>query len=126
MKLSPRELDKLVLAQTGWLAQKRLARGCKLNLTEATALIASQLQERIRDGNYSVSQLMQLGKEMLGRRHVLPSVPALLHDVQVEGTFVDGLVRTIAIEIPAMTLLVISKGIPGHRPRPYMHGIDEP
>lgn len=90
MKLAPRELDKLVLSQTGFLAQRRLARGCKLNLTEATALIASQLQERIRDGNYSVAQLMQLGKEMLGRRHVLPSVPALLHDVQVEGTFVDG------------------------------------
>lgn len=90
MKLAPREIDKLVLAQTGWLAQKRLARGCKLNITEATALIASQLQERIRDGNHSVSQLMQLGKQMLGRRHVMPSVPALLHDVQVEGTFVDG------------------------------------
>ena len=126
MKLSPRELDKLVLAQTGWLAQKRLARGCKLNLTEATALIASQLQERIRDGNYSVSQLMQLGKEMLGRRHVLPSVPALLHDVQVEGTFVDGLVRAIAIEISAITLLTLFKRILGYRPRSYMQGIDEP
>lgn len=90
MKLAPRELDKLILSQTGALAQRRLARGCKLNITEATALIASQLQERIRDGKHSVSQLMQLGKQMLGRRHVLPSVPALLHDVQVEGTFVDG------------------------------------
>lgn len=90
MKLAPRELDKLILSQVGALAQRRLARGCKLNITEATALIASQLQERIRDGTHSVSQLMQLGKEMLGRRHVLPSVPTLLHDVQVEGTFPDG------------------------------------
>jgi len=92
MKLAPRELDKLILSQTGLLAQRRLARGCQLNITEATALIASQLHERIRDGKHSVSELMQLGKEMLGRRHVLPSVPSLMHDVQVEGSFVDGYV----------------------------------
>jgi urease len=92
MKLAPRELDKLILSQVGQLAQQRLARGLRLNITEATALIAYQLQERIRDGTHSVSRLMQLGKEMLGRRHVLPSVPSLLHDVQVEGTFVDGYV----------------------------------
>ena len=73
-----------------FLAQKRLARGVKLNRTEAIALIASQLQERIRDGNHSVTELMQLGKDMLGRRHVLPSVVPLLHEVQVEGTFPDG------------------------------------
>ncbi|KAG8983532.1 Urease [Tulasnella sp. JGI-2019a] len=102
MKLAPRELDKLVLSQTGLLAQRRLARGCKLNITEATALIASQLQERIRDGNHSVSQLMQLGKQMLGRRHVLPNVPALLHDVQVEGTFVDG-VFLVTVHDPVCT-----------------------
>ena len=64
-----------------------------MNTTEATALIASQLQERIRDGAYSVADLMQLGKNLLGRRHVLPSVPALLHEIQVEGTFDDGYVR---------------------------------
>jgi urease len=64
----------------------------KLNQTEAVALIASQLQERIRDGQHSVAQLMQHGKEMLGRRHVLPSVPGLLHEIQVEGTFLDGCV----------------------------------
>ena len=76
--------------QAGFLAQKRLARGLRLNLTEATALIASQLQERIRDGQHSVADLMQLGKNMLGRRHVLPSVVPLLHEIQVEGTFPDG------------------------------------
>jgi len=92
MRLTPRELDKLVTYQTGSLAQRRLARGLQLNLTEANALIAFQLQELIRDGKHSVSELMQLGKEILSRRHVLPGVSALMHDVQVEGTFPDGYV----------------------------------
>ncbi|KAL5634366.1 hypothetical protein ACGC1H_002432 [Rhizoctonia solani] len=90
MRIPPREHDKLLLHELGSLAQKRLARGLKLNHTEATALIASQLQEFIRDGNHSVADLMELGKKVLGRRHVLPSVPALLHEIQVEGTFPDG------------------------------------
>jgi urease len=54
----------------GWLAQKRLANGIKLNQAEATALLASQLHELVRTGMYSVSQLMSEGKKMLGRRHV--------------------------------------------------------
>jgi len=64
-----------IQTQAGFLAQKRLARGLRLNQTEAIALIASQLQERIRDGHNSVAELMQHGKSLLGRRHVLPSVP---------------------------------------------------
>ena len=83
-----------VCVQAGSLAQKRLARGLQLNQTEAVALIASQLQERIRDGRHSVAELMQHGKTMLGRRHVFPGVPTLLHEIQVEGTFVDGYVRS--------------------------------
>ena len=79
--------------QAGFLAQQRLARGVRLNRTEAVALIASQLQERIRDGQNSVAELMRDGKDMLGRRHVLPDVPSLLHDIQVEGTFPDGWVH---------------------------------
>ncbi|EJD42512.1 urease [Auricularia subglabra TFB-10046 SS5] len=90
MRILPREIDKLLLHQAGSLAQKRLARGLKLNLAEATALIASVLQERIRDGQQSVSDLMAHGKNILGRRHVLAGVPTLLHEIQVEGTFVDG------------------------------------
>jgi len=78
------------LIQVGFIAQKRLARGVKLNQTEAVALIASVLQERIRDGRHSVAELMQHGKKILGRRHVLRDVPSLLHDIQVEGTFLDG------------------------------------
>lgn len=84
-----------VLLQAGSLAQKRLARGLKLNLTEATALIASVLQERIRDGDHTVAELMQHGKQLLGRRHVLPGVMHQLHEIQVEGTFPDGLVGFI-------------------------------
>lgn len=83
-------------AQAGFLAQKRLARGLQLNKTETVALIASQLQERIRDGHHSVAELMQHGKTILGRRHVLPSVPTLLHDIQVEGTFHDGFVLILS------------------------------
>lgn len=80
------------MTKAGFLAQKRLARGLQLNINEATALIASQLQERIRDGKHSVAELMQHGKTLLGRRHVLPSVASRLHEIQVEGTFVDGFV----------------------------------
>jgi urease len=62
----------------------------RLNHSEAVALIASNLQELIRDGNHTVSDLMSLGATMLGRRHVLPSVPSTLHEIQVEGTFPCG------------------------------------
>lgn len=61
-----------------------------MNRTEATALIASQLLELMRDGCYSVAQLMDIGKQMLGRRHVMSDVFQTLHEVQVEGTFPDG------------------------------------
>ncbi|KAA8910770.1 putative urease [Sphaerosporella brunnea] len=90
MHLVPRELDKLVISQVGFLAQRRLARGIKLNQVEATALIANNLQELIRDGTHTVASLQSYGKTMLGRRHVLPSVASLLTEIQVEGTFQDG------------------------------------
>jgi urease subunit gamma/beta len=89
MHLSPRDLDKLMLHQAGFLAQKRLWRGAALNYPEAVALIASQLLEFIRDGR-SVADLMDLGKRLLGRSDVLPGVPEMIADVQVEGTFPDG------------------------------------
>ncbi|RPB25264.1 urease [Terfezia boudieri ATCC MYA-4762] len=90
MHLVPREIDKLLISQVGFLAQRRLARGVRLNQTEATALIASVLQELIRDGTHSVSALMNIGKQLLGRRHVYPSVVSSLQELQVEGTFPDG------------------------------------
>ncbi|RPB04477.1 urease [Choiromyces venosus 120613-1] len=90
MQLIPREFDKLLVSQVGSLAQKRLARGLKLNQAEATALIANNLQELIRDGKHTVAELMEEGKTMLGRRHVLPHVAVALGEIQVEGTFPDG------------------------------------
>ncbi|CZT12086.1 probable urease [Rhynchosporium agropyri] len=90
MHLVPRELDKLVISQVGLLAQRRLARGVKLNHTEACALIANNLQELIRDGNHTVADLMSIGSTMLGRRHVLPSVCSTLTEIMVEGTFPTG------------------------------------
>lgn len=89
MRLSPQELDKLVLHQAGFLAQKRLARGVRLNHPESVALIATVLLELIRDGR-SVAQLMDLGKRLLGRRQVMAGVPEMISEVQVEGTFPDG------------------------------------
>src|ERR1700758_1447333 len=89
MHLSPREIDKLLLHNAGVLAQKRLARGLRLNHPESIALIATQLLEFIRDGR-SVAELMNLGRQFLGRNQVLPGVPEMITEVQVEGTFPDG------------------------------------
>lgn len=89
MHLTPREIDKLMLHQAGVLAQKRLARGVRLNYPEAVALIATQLLEFIRDGR-SVAELMDLGRQLLGREDVAEGVPEMIHEVQVEGTFPDG------------------------------------
>ncbi len=89
MHLTPREIEKLMLHQAGCLAQKRLARGLRLNYPEAAALIATQLLEFIRDGR-TVADLMNTGRKLLGRRQVMPGVPEMLAEVQVEGTFPDG------------------------------------
>jgi urease subunit gamma/beta len=89
MHLTPHELDKLTLHQAGVVAQKRLARGVRLNAPEAVALIATQILEFIRDGR-SVAELMDLGRQLLGRADVMDGVPELVHEVQVEGTFPDG------------------------------------
>ncbi|KAJ9668308.1 Urease [Coniosporium apollinis] len=90
MHLVPREIDKLVISQLGVLAQRRLARGVKLNHAEATALLASVLQELIRDGNHTVADLESIGRTILGRRHVHPSVVSSLTLLQIEGTFPTG------------------------------------
>lgn len=89
MRLSPREIDKLLLHNAGFVAQKRYARGLRLNYPEATALIAAQLLEFIRDGE-RVATLMDKGKQLLGIEDVMPGVPEMVHEVQVEGTFPDG------------------------------------
>src|SRR6202049_473715 len=89
MHLTPREIDKLIVHQAGFLAQKRLARGLRLNYVEAVALIATQLLELIRDGR-SVADLMDLGRRLLGRGDVLDGIAEMVDEVQVEGTFPDG------------------------------------
>ena len=89
MHLTPREVDKLVLHQAGFLAQKRLARGLRLNHVEAVALIATQILEFIRDGR-SVAELMDLGRRFLGTADVLDGIADMVDEVQVEGTFPDG------------------------------------
>ena len=89
MHLTPREVDKLILHQAGSLAQKRLARGLRLNYVEAVALIATQLLEFIRDGR-SVAELMDLGRRFLGTADVLDGIADMVDEVQVEGTFPDG------------------------------------
>lgn len=89
MHLSPKDIDKLVLHNAGFLAQKRYARGLKLNYPEAVALIAAQILEFIRDGE-SVSVLMDKGKKILGLTDVMDGVADMIHEVQVEGTFPDG------------------------------------
>src|SRR5947199_2165407 len=89
MHLTPHETDKLALHQAGFLAQKRLARGLRLNYPESIARISTQVLEFIRDGK-SVAELMDLGRQLLGRRQVMAGVPEMIHEVQVEGTFPDG------------------------------------
>ncbi|MCM3879035.1 MAG: urease subunit gamma [Vicinamibacterales bacterium] len=89
MHLTPHETDKLALHQAGFLAQKRLARGLRLNYPEAVALISTQVLEFIRDGR-TVAELMDLGRQLLGRADVMDRVPEMIIEVQVEGTFPDG------------------------------------
>ncbi|MCF2447249.1 urease subunit gamma [Dyadobacter sp. CY345] len=89
MHLTPREQEKLLLFLAGELAEKRKARGLKLNYPECIALISSRLQEAARDGK-SVSELMQYGATILHREDVMDGVPEMIHDIQIEATFPDG------------------------------------
>ncbi len=98
MHLSPKEIEKLMLHGAGFLAQKRLWRGLRLNYPESVALIAAQILEFIRDGE-SVATLMDKGKRILGFADVLPGVADMIDDVQVEGTFPDG-VKLVTVHFP--------------------------
>ncbi|WP_415281673.1 urease subunit gamma [Candidatus Nitrososphaera sp. FF02] len=89
MMLAPREIDKLYIFMAAEVARKRRARGLKLNYTEAVALLSDHIVEGARDGR-SVSELMSSGKKVLSRDDVLPGVPELVKQVQVEATFEDG------------------------------------
>ena len=89
MRCAPREIEKVNLQNAGYLAQKRLARGIRLNAPEAIALISTQLFELARDG-VSVAELMNIGRKMLGFNQVVPGVEYLLDEVQVECMMKDG------------------------------------
>ncbi len=89
MQLTPHEQERLMISYAADLAQRRRARGLKLNHPEATAVITSFLMEGARDGR-RVADLMQAGREVLSRDDVLDGVPEMLAEVQVEATFPDG------------------------------------
>ena len=89
MHLTPRESEKLLLFLAGELAEKRRARGLKLNYPESIALISSRLQEAARDGK-TVAELMQYGATILTRDDVMEGIPEMIPEVQVEATFRDG------------------------------------
>ena len=89
MELTPREKDKLLLFTASLLAERRRARGLKLNYPEAVALISAAILEGARDGR-TVAELMSYGATILTRADVLPGVAELLPEVQVEATFPDG------------------------------------
>lgn len=89
MQLTPREKDKLLIFTAALLAERRKARGLKLNYPEAVAFIAAGILEGARDGR-SVADLMDFGRTLLTRDDVMDGVPELIPDVQVEATFPDG------------------------------------
>ena len=89
MDLTPREKDKLLIFTAALLAERRKARGLKLNHPEAVALITAAIMEGARDGR-TVAQLMSEGKLVLRRANVMEGVPEMIPDIQVEATFPDG------------------------------------
>ncbi|MFM8343214.1 MAG: urease subunit gamma [Betaproteobacteria bacterium] len=89
MDLTPREKDKLLIFTAALVAERRRARGLKLNHPEAVALITAAILEGARDGR-TVAQLMSDGKQVLRRDEVMEGIPEMIPDIQVEATFPDG------------------------------------
>jgi urease subunit gamma len=89
MELTPREKDKLLVFTAGLLAERRKARGLKLNYPEAVAFISAAILEGARDGR-SVAELMSYGATLLTRADVMDGVPEMIPDIQIEATFPDG------------------------------------
>lgn len=89
MNLTPREKDKLLIAMAAIVARKRLERGVKLNHPESIALIADFVMEGARDGR-SVADLMEAAAKVITKEQVMPGIAEMIHDVQVEATFLDG------------------------------------
>ena len=89
MELTPREHDKLLIFTAALLAERRLARGLKLNYPEAVAYISAAIMEGARDGR-TVAELMSHGATLLGREQVMDGIPEMIPEIQVEATFPDG------------------------------------
>ena len=98
MNLTPREKDKLLVAMAAMVARRRLERGVKLNHPEAVALITDYVVEGARDGT-SVAELMDSGAHVISRDQVMEGVAEMIHDVQVEATFPDG-VKLVTVHHP--------------------------
>jgi urease subunit gamma len=89
MELTPREKDKLLIFTASLVAERRRARGLKLNYPEAVALITAAIIEGARDGK-TVAELMSYGKSILARGDVMEGIPEMIPEIQVEATFPDG------------------------------------
>jgi urease subunit gamma len=89
MELTPREKDKLLLFTAALVAERRLARGLRLNYPEAVAYVSAAIIEGARDGR-TVAELMSHGATLLSRAQVLDGVPEMIPEIQVEATFPDG------------------------------------
>ena len=98
MRLTPREKDKLLVAMAAVVARRRLERGVRLNHPEAVALISDFVVEGARDGR-RVAELMETGAHVVSREQVMEGVPEMIHDVQVEATFPDG-VKLVTVHNP--------------------------
>lgn len=98
MNLTPREKDKLLIAMAAEVARRRLARGVKLNHPESIALISDFVVEGARDGR-SVADLMEAGAHVVSRDQVMQGIAEMIHDLQVEATFPDG-VKLVTVHQP--------------------------
>lgn len=98
MHLTPREKDKLLIAMAAEVARKRLSRGVKLNHPESVAIITDFVVEGARDG-HTVADLMEAGAQVVTRDQVMEGIPEMIHDIQVEATFPDG-VKLVTVHEP--------------------------
>lgn len=98
MQLTEREKEKLLITIAADLARRRMNRGVKLNYPESVALITSEIMEGARDG-LTVAQLMEFGTQILKSEQVMPGIPEMIHEVQVEATFPDG-TKLVTIHYP--------------------------
>ena len=100
MNLTPREKDKLLIFTASLVAERRKARGLKLNYPEAVAYISAAILEGARDGQ-TVAELMDFGKTLLKKDDVMGGVPEMIPDIQVEATFPDG-TKLVTVHNPIM------------------------